>query len=312
MNALIIAKQMTILFIIVLVGYFLRKRQIVSDENGSFLSAMIVNVFNPCLIISSALSQICTDPAMVYKTFLFAALSFLLLILLGKVYQKLFSKDSTIRNIYQLCFVFSNVGFIGIPLVNAAFGSEALIYLSIFILEYNILIYTYGLRLVAAKNSSGALLETLKSLINPGVISCIFALVFFLLQIQLPEILSTPITYLGNCATPLSLLTIGISIGSEKNLLTLFTQKKHYLFCFLKLIVTPFIGILVFKHLPHIPTLIAELTIITLGMPVGSMTLMLVQKNGHNPATCSSTIILSTIFSIFTLPVVAFLYHVIP
>lgn len=311
MSPAIVAKQMFILFLVMVVGLILRKTKIVSDSNAKCLSALVVNVFNPALIFSSAIRQSGNDHSLIYKTFLLAAVSFLLLIILGKIFQRLFSRSRSERNIYQLLFVFSNVGFIGIPVVNAMFGTSALIYVAIFILEYNILIYTYGINLVRNESENRQRRLNLKPLFNIGTVACIAAIIFFLLHIPVPDIISTPISYLGNCATPVSLLVIGVSIGAQEKLSILFTQKKLYLFCILKLIIIPVIGILIFKHLPFMPEFIAELIVIMMAMPCGSMTLMLVQKSGMDETECCTGIILSTIFSVITIPLVAFLYNII-
>ena len=111
-----------------------------------------------------------------------------------------------------MIFVFSNLGFIGIPVVQSIFGKGALIYVAIFILEYNILLYTYGYLLVMPPDSKFHP-ESLKSLLNMGTLSCLLALLIFVCHIQLPYILGTTITYLGNVATPLALIVIGISIS---------------------------------------------------------------------------------------------------
>lgn len=311
MDALIVSKQMLILFLIMMAGYALRKTGIINDANAKCLSALVVNIFNPALIFSSAISQSSGSPESVYLTFLIAAVSYLLLIALGKVFQRFFSPEKMVRNVYQLLFVFANVGFIGIPLANAMFGPSSLIYVAIFVLEYNLLIYTYGISLTAPRSTTAQSSFSPRALLNMGTVACVAAIVFFLLQIPVPEILSTPISYLGNCATPISLLVIGTSIGAQEKLSVLFTQKKLYIFCILKLLLIPFVGILVFKYLP-IPEFISELTVIMLAMPCGSLTLMLVQRAGLDETECCTGIILSTIFSVVTIPLVVLIYNMFP
>lgn len=312
MYPIIVAKQMIILFLIVLIGTFLRKKELVTDEHSKFMSSMVINVFNPALIFTSAVSQKCEDTTMVYKTFIFALLSYLLLIVTGKIYQKFFAKEHLERNIYQMLFVFSNVGFIGIPVINAMFGSYALVYVAIFIMEYNVLLYTYGMSLLSTEPKRQTFYAKIKPLINIGMFSCIFAILFFTLNIPVPEIIKTPLTYLGNCATPVSLLIIGFSIGSQEKISRLFTGIKYYMFCFLKLVVTSVIGILIFKHMPLVPELIRTLCVVLMAMPCGSMTLMIVQKAGIDDKDCCTGILLSTILSVATLPLVVLLYNIIP
>ena len=221
MNAGIVLKQMVVIFLLILVGYILQKKKLVTQKDGACLSKLIVEVFNPAIIVSSVIGSSNNGTGNITGTVFLAAVLFFVLILLAVPISKIFAGGCEEKKIYSLIFVFSNLGFIGIPVVQSIFGKGALIYVAIFILEYNILLYTYGYLLVMPSDSKFHP-GSLKSLLNMGTLSCLLALLIFVCHIRLPYILGTTITYLGNVATPLALIVIGISIGQQEHLYRIF------------------------------------------------------------------------------------------
>ena len=141
MNAGIVLKQMVVIFLLILVGYILQKKKLVTQKDGACLSKLIVEVFNPAIIVSSVIGSSNNGEGNITGTVLLAAVLFLVLILLAVPISKIFAGGREEKKIYSLIFVFSNLGFIGIPVVQSIFGKGALIYVAIFILEYNILLY---------------------------------------------------------------------------------------------------------------------------------------------------------------------------
>ena len=250
MNAGIVLKQMVVIFLLILVGYILQKKKLVTQKDGACLSKLIVEVFNPAIIVSSVIGSSNNGEENITGTVFLAAVLFLVLILLAVPISKIFAGGCEEKKIYSLIFVFSNLGFIGIPVVQSIFGKGALIYVAIFILEYNILLYTYGYLLVMPSDSKFHP-GSLKSLLNMGTLSCLLALLIFVCHIRLPYILGTTITYLGNVATPLALIVIGISIGQQEHLYRIFCQWKLYLFLIVKMILVPLFMAVVLKDYPY-------------------------------------------------------------
>jgi predicted permease len=92
---------------------------------------------------------------------------------------------------------FPNVGYIGIPLINSIYGPSATIYVAIFILLFNIVIYTYGIALLKGKTGKRFSSENLKSILNMGTISCLVTLLFLFLEFPYRRLWKTPITFWG-------------------------------------------------------------------------------------------------------------------
>lgn len=314
MSASVSFWQMITIMLLVLAGYACSKTHVVKKGETGVLSRLMADVLNPAIIVSSMLGKEDMDKGSVLAAFPVGALMFFLSILLGMVLCRFLSGQKTERKVYQLMLVFTNLGFIGIPLVRGLFGEGALVYVAVYILEYNILIYTYGYALLSGAGKDGEkpehpVRDMLKSLCNMGTLACIAGLVIFLGGVQLPQVLSSAITYLGDAAVPLSLLIVGMNMA-DQNLKAILTEKKSYLFLAVKMILVPLILMLVLKVLP-IDAELAEISMILMAMPVGTMPLVMINAQEIDAPFCSADIVLTTIFSVLTIPLMIWIYSVI-
>lgn len=309
MDVLATLQQMGIIFLLVMTGFACSKARLINEDNNRCLSRLVINVFNPAIIMSSMTGNTDCDKTTVPVVFLVAAGTFVFVILTGLGLSKILSREKIGQRIYQLMFVFSNVGFMGIPIIRALFGAQYLIYVAIFIFEYNVLIYTYGYSLLKAGDGSGKKfhIKDLKPMVNMGTIACVLALIIFLAGIRLPSVFTTTLDYLGNVSIPASLMIIGVNLGSEKNIGKVFADWRLYVFCVLKLLAVPVLMIFILKKLP-IPEDMCQVVSVIAAMPVGTMPLMLVKDRGLDGSFCSNGILLSTILSIGTIPAVVALY----
>ena len=203
--------QMLSLLIMIGAGWFMTKKGMLDARTNTQMSKMIVNVFNPMLIISSAASSVGLIPlGTMGLVSLIAVAMFAILIAAGMILSPFFDKRADQRKIFQMMFVFSNLGFIGIPVVSSILGAEYVVYVTEFLVIYTIVFYTYGVALMDGKFS----VSSLKTMINPGMVSGIAALLLIILGIQLPGFLMTAVTYLGNVTSPMALVAVGFALAS--------------------------------------------------------------------------------------------------
>ena len=209
--------------------------------------------------------------------------------------------------IYRTMLIFSNIGFMGIPLLRAIAGSEAVLYAALFQFPFNILLYTYGIAAIQQTEDSEPSAKKggfrWKSMLNVGVLACVFALIFFFGKVDMPNFVDTVLLNLSNLTAPLSMLVIGQSF-TEFQLKDLFTDSKLVLFAAIKLLVIPIAGLFLLQQF------IADVTILTvclvmLGTPVASMTAMLAQQYDSNYELASKGVALTTILSVVTIPLVS-------
>ena len=304
MSFLTVLFQMFALLIMIGTGVLAAKRGMWDSKINHCVSQMIVNIFNPLLVFSSAANAVGKIPLeMMAVVGAIAAAMFLFFILAGAVLSPFFDQDASQRKMFQMMFVFSNLGFIGIPVVSSILGAEYVVYVTEFVLVYNLVFYTYGLALMEGRFSAASL----RSMINPGNLFSIAALAVIIAGIQIPDFLKTAAAYLGNATSPLALMAVGYTLAvSDKR--KIFGNPKIYVFSLLKLIVLPLILLLVLKRLPIDAHLIL-VCVAMFGMPVGNMPLLISAKKGIDCSACTSAILVTTILCVVTIP---FLLMLVP
>ena len=306
MSILTVFSQMLIFFALIMVGVACSRKNLVSEENSHSISKLIVNVFNPAIIFSSVLGNSQNkEGSYISLIVVIAVVMFAIFIVIGSIGSRFFTKDKNEIKVYKLMTVFSNVGFIGIPLVNSLYGSSAVIYVAIFILIYNILIYTYGVSVLQGEAGKKLSFSNLKTVLNMGTLSCCITLLVFYFDIPFHPVIQTTVTYLGNVATPLSMMSIGFSLG-RANIFSVFNDKKLYLFTFIKLIIIPVIGVLILRRL-NLPEQVLGVSAVMLSMPIGNLPVMLANQYGIESESCAKGIIITTLCSVITVPLIMWL-----
>lgn len=279
-------------------GYYVTKKGMLDAHTNNQMSDLIVNLFNPLLVLASAANSVGKISLDAMKLIgIIAVGMFLAFILAGMILSPLFEKDKEQRKIFQLMFVFSNVGFIGIPVISSIFGEQYVVYVSEFMLVYTLVFYTYGIALMDGEFSK----SSLRAMANPGTVSALLAMAVIIWGIQLPEFLKTAIAYLGNVTSPMALVAVGFALA-ESDLKKIFCQPRLYAFSAVKLLVLP-LALLPLLRLAVPNADLLAVCMVMFGMPVGNMPLILGNQRGLDVSSCSAAIILSTILCVLTVPV---------
>ena len=148
---MILVQQMTVLFILMGIGFLCGKKGFITDSFAKNLSWMVVNVATPAMILSSGMNDESTiKGSELLFGFLLAFGVYVFLIALSFIILPLLRVPEGDKGAYRVMTLFSNIGFMGLPIISAAFGSEAVLYGSLFQFPFNFLIYTYGI--AAIKN----------------------------------------------------------------------------------------------------------------------------------------------------------------
>lgn len=306
MNAGIIAQQMLVLFLMMLAGYAAFKKGIVSKEGAKSLSSSIINVFNPCLIISGVLNKTITySTAMVTENLILVAFFFVVTIVLSKIFTRFMGLRAEEVNCYRLMMIFPNLGFMGIPLVRSLYGEEAVIFVAFYIVGYNLLVYSYGILLAMGNSGAGKQKLPWKKVLNIGMGACAVAIIIFAFHIRVPAFLGSFVDSVGNAAVPLSMMTVGIMVA-QSDLKELILDRKQQLFSVISLIVIPALCIPLMKLFPIDPVSYG-IFILLMAMPVGSVVMMVEKEYGTTDGSISAkSIALTSVLSVITIPVITF------
>lgn len=303
---MVLLQQMGILFVYMMIGYVACKKEYFDQEFGKKLSWLVVNVANPMLAISAVVNneeQIAKKDF--YVTVLLAICFYAFFLILAQILPRLIGVQKSDIGVYKMMTTFNNIGFMGFPVIAAAYGNGALIYAVPFSIMFNILCYTWGIQTLCGGGEKG----NWKRIINIGTISGIISIVLFFMQIPVPKMICSLSAGLSNLTGPLSMLVIGISIAAME-LKDLFTDVKLLKFALIKLLAVPVAAMLLVCQVID-NRLICEVFLVMMATPAASMCAMLSQQCGGDYELAAKGVALTTILSVVTMPIVSeIVFHI--
>lgn len=301
MDIMVVFQTMLKLFLLLVLGFVLFKCHIFDEYTNKKISALIVNVASPMLIISSIAGVEGSNKSIVFLMIGAGILMYIGFIILGKIINRIFPFPKKDWPVYECMVVFANTGFMGYPVLLDVFGQEAVFYASLIHMAFNFFVYTYAIMCLTKGDDSEFKLN-FKQLLTPGIILIFVGIFIYLFDIQLPSVLMDTINSVGSLTAPLSMMMIGSSLAVYP-IKDSFTDWRSYVFAFVRLMIVPFVTMIMCRLL-HIDAYYANITIITNAMPVGSMVLMLATQYNANVKIVTRNIVVSTLLSVITIPIV--------
>lgn len=297
--------QILSLFLIMVVGYVLRKKNVFDEAANVRFTRLIIYVSLPSQIIKAfASNQGIVSDREVLLMFGISALTYLLYAMIGALFIMVFRVPSDKKGIYLFMMMFGNVGFMGFPLTEALLGEEALIYAVIFNVIFNLLVYSVGIFMIS--KTEGEFQFPFKKLLNMPLISAVISIVLYFCKIQLPEVMIQSLDYMGNVTTPVAMLILGSTIAGMA-WKELFDEWRIYVFTAFKLLVIPVIVIGILKFVPDINPLIHGSLILLSATPVATNTTMLAIEYGGDMKLASKGIFFTTLLCMLTIPLIQML-----
>ena len=298
-------KQMIILFVLIGVGIICRKTKFMNDAVSKGMSAIVVNIASPAYILSAGINQTETiAPNMLVVNVIVTIVIYAWLIFLAILIPKLLRVDEEHVGTYRMMTIFSNIGFMGFPIILANYGQTGLMYAAMFQFPFNLLIYTYGVNVMQkssgkTKQSEGFHFEWSK-IFNSGVMAVFISLILFITKAHVPSSIESIIDSLAGLTVPLSMMVIGYSLSGMK-LRALFSNKRLMVFSLIKLIIIPLVSVFMLHFFITDPILLG-VCFIMVATPVGSMTAMFAELYDGDKETASMGVALTTLLSIITIP----------
>ena len=294
---LLIGRQIVIMFIILVIGAGCYMKGLITKEGTKQLSAVELHLINPLLIFMSYQTEYSSRLLKgLLWSFGLSAVAFALAILISTLAVRRGREDAALE---RFSSVYSNCGFIGIPLINGLFGSEGVLYLTAYVTLFNLLVWTHGLMQMKGERDFSALLKALRS---PSVIAVFLGLICYLAQLRLPAVPLQSLRYISDMNTPLAMIIAGAS-AAQTNFIKAFKNSGIYLVCALKLLVIPLICCAVISLLPA-PPLVITVVSIACACPVATTGTMFAIMFDRKPQRCAEFFAVTTVLSGLTLPVV--------
>ena len=310
MNFSALLTTIATLFIMLIVGYIAGKTGVIDSVASKKLSALIIKIAQPALIISSIVKmQYSAENLKLGLQTL--ALGFAVHLFMGAIafVACLKIKNLDERKILEFSMVFGNTGFIGIPIMESLFGAVGAFMASFIVISFNILMWTLGIAILGRKRSD-IKLTLKKALINKGTVPSVIGFAIFLIPafwegFKLPAFAMSSLSYIASLCTPISMLIIGALLAG-RTFGQIFGSAKVYYLCLFKLVVIPMTVCLVMKLLGFADTWILFATALTC-MPSATSVSMLAELYDITPGFSAQGVGTTSLFSIATMPCVIFL-----
>ena len=295
------------LVLAVAIGYYLYRTGVFTVETNQKLTHFILNFTMPLLIITSLNSAELGERGQIFFYIVVGLAFYAAMPFVGKLMNRVMKIDKEESPVYEAFYIFPNNLFMGYPVCASLYGAGCIFFVSVFNLAYNILFFTYGNWLFKEadghKKSAG---EIVKSIVNPGLLSSLGAVVLFLANIKLPDGVVEVCQFVGNITSPLSMIVIGSVIGSYSVKKLLKYSWKIYLICAFRLLIMPTATYFIMTALGFSGAMLG-VAVISLGMPVGAMVSMGCVRAKKNEDLGAAGIVVSTILSLLTTPVLLIL-----
>lgn len=294
---------LTLLYI--LPGFLTCKAKIAKAEHLSTLSAILMYVCSPCMIVSSFIE---TERSLenIKRVLLFFVISLLIQVLITFIMYAIFHKrfDDVKYRMLTVSFGLGNAGFFGIPIIKALLPNhpEVACYACVYIVGMNMLTFTVGAYCLTGDRKRMAFK---RAFLNPSFISFVVALVVIAVDFQsfAPSKLTEAVILLGKMTTPLCMIILGIRLASV-SLKKLFTRVYVYVICACKLLIFPFFCLLIIYFMP-LDNLFKAAMFILCGTPCASIMLSIAEMYQGETELAANCVLLSTLLCVFTIPLLA-------
>ncbi len=306
MDINILINQMAGLFVIMFLGYLLYKIKIVDDAFSKGLTKLIINVTMPALLLSSVLGTPERQPISNVLLILLVAFSlyFVIFPIIGFIIAKIMRVNSTQQGLYMFMTSFSNIGFMGFPIINAVAGPVGLFYATIYNMVFNLGLFTIAVWLITFGRKDGTKFNP-RQLLSPGFIGAVLAITFYFLNIKLPAFLTNAIDMVGDITSPAAMLVTGISLA-KMNIRNIFNDWRVYVWLTIKQVLLPLVLWIPFCLIFTNET-IRYVSLILAGMPAANMAVLYANTYGSDEALAARSVFITTLLSLITVPLCVWL-----
>ncbi|MFV0395102.1 MAG: AEC family transporter, partial [Coprobacillaceae bacterium] len=292
MDIMVIINQMIQLFLVIALGYVLNRMGIFDQTLNKKLTTLLLSVTTPAMVLSSVMSNN-NDASLseVGLVFLVVIIVFTVLPILSYVLVKIMRIPKKQQGLYMFMTVFSNIGFMGFPVLQAIFGDESVFYAAIFNMGFNLLVFTLGVVMMNHGNEKRINLS-IKNVLTPGVIASLIALLIYFTKLQFPVVISNTVSMIGNITTPIAMLLIGSTLANMP-IKEVFNDFRIYPYTFIKQIIIPIIAFPILSFFIK-DTYLLGITFIVVSMPVANSAVLFATEYGGDIKLAAKTVFLTT------------------
>jgi predicted permease len=313
-SSAITLNQIVIIFIIITIGIICYKVKLIDEATNSKLSNILLMLVNPVVIFVAYQREFSPRLLKGLLTSLFLSVvthvvSILIASLLVKkkkrenlkidgivIKKYVVNMDAEVERIH--C-IYSNVSFMGIPLVNGIFGSEGVFYVTASITIFNIFLWTHGVIMMSGSREWN-FKSMLKKLLSPSIIAIAIGLICFLFQLMVPKVVYQAVSYIANINTPFAMLIAGVTIG-RTSIFKLIKKYRIFYVALIKLILIPVLLLFIYSRFA-INEMVLITAIIMAAAPSATTGILFAIKYEKDSVLAAEIFTVTTLLSAFTIP----------
>lgn len=315
--------QVVTMILLAAVGFLMFRCGKISQEGSKALGNLLIYLSLPCVIINSFLVE--RTPERITGLFVSAGMAALILALSMALSRLILGRHA----IDNFAGSFANPGFFGVPLIEASIGSGGVFYIAAFIAFLNLLQWTYGVSLLENSDCQGLLPKAderkkfgnidlrkqaaalgLRLMKAPFMIAILIGVFFFLTGIPMPSVARKCVGYIAGLNTPIAMFSIGIYMA-QTDILKMFRKPRLYLVSLVRMVIIPAASLGLLAPLPASMNPLKLALLIAAACPVGSNVAVYAQLHDRDYGYAVETVVISTLLSILTLPLIVGLAEIL-
>lgn len=299
MDLSVIIESIIVLFIMILVGLYGSRRNIITDELKKGLINILIQIPLPFMIITSFLHRYDSNiKENIIKTFFYSLVAYILMPTISYLLLKPIKKEK--RKILHFANIFVNTGYIGFPILHSMYGPEGVVYGSIFNMFFVLLVWTYGITIFKGNlTRKEILLELRDALLNPSILAVFLGILIMYFDIQLPEVLKKASREIGQLTGPLSMMIIGSGLAKVKIKKYLYDWTMYYGVA-IKLIIIPIV-IYFIATIIGLSSIPVNTVIIMTALPASAMTSIFAETFNKEKEYAAYLVSMTTLLSLCTI-----------
>ena len=299
----IVAGQVLIILLLLIVGGVSYKIGFISEKTADQMAGFALKVVTPCVIINAF--QIDYDPEKLNNMLIAAALAVVTHIISIAIARLIFPSDREGNRVRRFAAIYCNCGFMGIPLIQGAVGSEGVLYASIYVVVFQAILWSHGVVTIKGGIRN---VKFYKIFVNAGTIGIAIGLPLFFYSVSLPSVISETIWHIANLNTPLAMIISGVFVA-KSNIFKAFVSGRNYVAIFLRHLLIPFVMMAIILFLP-IPETVAITILLIAACPTASAVTLFASQYGSKGdlEIASRLLTLSNVIAVVSIPFVVMVY----
>lgn len=302
--------QMLVLLVVVVIGYVANRCNLMGGDFDKRLSAFIIDISCPLLILSSVMGDTLPDRSLILPLLLVSFATYGLLLLMAIGVSRLLGRNDVERGMYSFMVMFANVGFLGYPVVASIFGHEAVFYAALLNVPNTLFVFVFGVSFVKGGAFTFKNFDK-KLLLSPAMLASYLSIAIVVLGISgIPRFIAEPVHLVGSMTVPGALLIIGSSMAGV-DLRGAFMSWRVWALAVVRLGIVPLTMYFIFKGLGlllPIDDIVVAVNAVVVGMPVASYGTMFCLRYGRDDTLMVQATMLTTLLSAITIPVLTLLF----